>query len=175
MLFEFVFGGGVDFLLFWVFLLLVRYVMFWIFDVSIIYSCLCLCQLCLMLVLEEFGLLCCVVDEIGMIQLVVIKMFYEVEDLFGVELFECLLCGMCVMFFGEMLIYYLWMIFVELFGMCEELVVLEFGNFGWVIVGVILVLVLSLLMCIIVILKQSYLWLLMSIQVDISDVLVQVL
>lgn len=142
-------------------------------EVSLWGNCVCLkmCQLLLVVVFVDEGSIYCVVVVLNMMQLVVLKLLCEFEELIGVVLFECLLCGMWLMLYGDVLICYVCVVFGSFDQVCEELVVLKVGYFGYVVVGVIMLLVLWFVLLVVVVVKGMYVGLYVLVEIDISNVL----
>ncbi|MHC5306743.1 LysR family transcriptional regulator [Bartonella sp. LJL80] len=130
-------------------------------------------QLRLILALNDFKSIRKAAESLGMTQPSATKILKEVEDIFGVELFERLSRGVHPTDYGETVIRYARMLFSEINSMREELAAFNTGNMGRVSIGIIPALCSGLLTQTVKHLKEKHPHLSLKIQVSTSDILVK--
>jgi len=132
-------------------------------------------QLTLVAALDELRSLRKVAEAMHMSQPAATKMLHEIEETLGVPLFERLPRGMRPTVFGESVVAYARMMRSDLDNLRKQLVALGTGGVGEVSVGSIMAPAPGLLTRAIVELKARYPRLKLSVHIDTSDVLLQML
>ncbi|WP_019142319.1 LysR family transcriptional regulator [Noviherbaspirillum massiliense] len=132
-------------------------------------------QLALIAALSEMRSLRKVAEHMHLSQPAATKMLHEIEETLGVTLFERLPRGMQPTTYGESVIRYAQMLLSDLDNLRKDLVAQEEGGVGEIRVGSIMAPAPGLLMRAIVDLKERFPHLKISIHMDTSDVLAQML
>lgn len=132
-------------------------------------------QLALIAALNEMRSLRKVAEYMHLSQPAATKMLHEIEETLGVTLFERLPRGMQPTAYGESAIRYAQLLLSDLDNLRKDLVAQEAGSVGEISVGSIMAPAPGLLMRAIVDLKERFPHLKISVHVDTSDVLIQLL
>jgi DNA-binding transcriptional LysR family regulator len=132
-------------------------------------------QLSLIAALDEFRSLRKVAEAMHLSQPAATKMLHEIEETLGVLLFERLPRGMRPTVFGESVINYAQLMLADLDNLRKQLVAQEAGAVGEVSVGSIMAPAPGLLTRTIIELRARYPLIKISVYVDTSDVLMQML
>ena len=132
-------------------------------------------QLSLIAALQEFRSLRKVAEAMHLSQPAATKMLQEIEETLGVPLFERMPRGMQPTVFGESVINYAHLMLADLDNLREQLAAQQAGGVGEVSVGSIMAPTPGLLTHTIVELKSRFPLLKISVYVDTSDVLIQLL
>jgi DNA-binding transcriptional LysR family regulator len=132
-------------------------------------------QLTLIAALDEFRSLRKVAESMHLSQPAATKMLHEIEETLGVQLFERLPRGMRPTVFGESVINYAQLMLADLENLRKQLVAQEAGAVGEVSVGSIMAPAPGLLTRTIIELRARYPLIKISVYVDTSDVLLQML
>lgn len=132
-------------------------------------------QLSLLAALEEFRSLRKVAEAMHLSQPAATKMLHEIEETLGVQLFERLPRGMRPTVFGESVINYAKLMLADLDNLRKQLVAQEAGAVGEVSIGSIMAPAPGLLTRTIIELRARYPLIKISVYIDTSDVLLQML
>jgi DNA-binding transcriptional LysR family regulator len=132
-------------------------------------------QLSLIAALEEFRSLRKGAEAMHLSQPAATKMLHEIEATLGVQLFERLPRGMRPTVFGESVINYAQLMLADLDNLRKQLAAQEAGAVGEVSIGSIMAPAPGLLTCTIIELRARYPLIKISVYVDTSDVLLQML
>lgn len=132
-------------------------------------------QLTLMAALDEFRSLRKVAESMHLSQPAATKMLHEIEETLGVQLFERLPRGMRPTVFGESVINYAQLMLADLDNLRKQLVAQEAGAVGEVSVGSIMAPAPGLLTRTIIELRARYPLIKISVVIDTSDNLLQML
>ena len=132
-------------------------------------------QLSLISALEEFRSLRKVAEAMHLSQPAATKMLHEIEETLGVQLFERLPRGMRPTVFGESVINYAQLMLADLDNLRKQLVAQEAGAVGEVSIGSIMAPAPGLLTRTIIELRTRYPQIKISVHIDTSDVLLQML
>lgn len=132
-------------------------------------------QLSLIAALDEFRSLRKVAEAMHLSQPAATKMLHEIEETLGVQLFERLPRGMRPTVFGESVINYAQLMLADLDNLRKQLVAQEAGAVGEVSVGSIMAPAPGLLTRTIIELRARYPLIKISVYIDTSDVLMQML
>lgn len=132
-------------------------------------------QLSLIAALDQFRSLRKVAEAMHVSQPAATKMLHEIEETLGVQLFERLPRGMRPTVFGESVINYAQLMLADLDNLRKQLVAQEAGAVGEVSVGSIMAPAPGLLTRTIIELRARYPLIKISVYVDTSDVLLQML
>jgi DNA-binding transcriptional LysR family regulator len=132
-------------------------------------------QLSLIAALDEFRSLRKVAEAMHLSQPAATKMLHEIEETLGVQLFERLPRGMRPTVFGESVINYAQLMLADLDNLRKQLVAQQAGAVGEVSVGSIMAPAPGLLTRTIIELRARYPLIKISVYVDTSDVLMQML
>lgn len=107
---------------------------------------LCLWYLQVLLSLVGIGNLSQLVVVFVIMQLVLLKWLKELEEDVGLLLFEWYVCGLWLMFYGEVLIEYVCCVEVQFDIVCDDMVVLCEGGSGFVMIGMLGVVVVDMVL-----------------------------